>query len=224
MLDQLRIGDKYSFDDFSASVAQRSIKAPAKKVIKETVPFSNQTYDFSKINGELYWEERELEYVFEITADTPAELEYKKTAFSCWVMNVMNEAIYDPHEPNFHFVGTYDDMEYSDDESVEKTTATVTFKAYPYKIANEETRTLAIAHTTGEVNVRVTCQSAHRITPKVSTERALTIIKDGVSYAVPDGISQDGIFKLEPGDNVLKILNRSDVKCNVWIIFNEEVF
>lgn len=56
MLDQLIIGDKSSFDDFDASVSERNISPPKKKEIKETVPFSNVTYDFSKINGELFWE------------------------------------------------------------------------------------------------------------------------------------------------------------------------
>lgn len=138
MLDQLKIENVSSLD-FGASLAQRAIKAPAKKIIKETVPFSNVIYDFSAINGELYWEERELEYVFEIIADSPEELEEKKTAFSAWVMNVMNEHIYDPYEPNYHYIGTYSDMEYADEDCVEKTTATVKFFAYPYKVKNEET-------------------------------------------------------------------------------------
>ena len=78
MIDQIKIGDKSSYDDFSASFSNRKIGKPKKKVIKETIPFSNITYDFSAINGELYWEERELEYTFEITADTPEELEELK--------------------------------------------------------------------------------------------------------------------------------------------------
>lgn len=139
MLDQLIIGDKASYDDFGASVALRSIKAPPKKSIKETVPFSNKTYDFSKINGELYWEERELEYVFEITASTPEELEELKRAFLAWVTQVHEKEIHDPFIPDFHFVGTYDDLEVEDDEGLDKTTLTVTFTAYPYLVANVPT-------------------------------------------------------------------------------------
>ena len=74
MIDQLIIGDKASCDDYGASVASRKIVPPKKKEIKETVPFSNVTYDFSAINGEQYWEERELEYTLEIIAPTPEEL------------------------------------------------------------------------------------------------------------------------------------------------------
>ena len=136
LIDQLKIGDKASFDDFFASVATRTIGQPKKKVIKETVPFSNITYDFSAINGEVYWEERELEYVFEITAPTPEKLEELKADFSSWIMNVMNAELHDPFIPDFHFLATYDDMEFEDEEGLEKTTATVVFMAYPYKVAN----------------------------------------------------------------------------------------
>ena len=111
MIDQLIIGGKASFDDFGASVSERKISYPKKKSIKKTVPFANVTYDFSKINGELYWEERTLEYIFEIMADTPEMLEQKKQAFSNWVMNVMNEKIYDPFIPDYHYLGTYEDQQ-----------------------------------------------------------------------------------------------------------------
>ena len=206
MLDQLKIGDKSSLDDFGASLASRSIQPPPKKVIKETVPFSNVTYDFSKINGELYWEERELEYVFEITADTPEELEEKKIAFSAWVMNVMQENIYDPYEPDWHYVGTYDSLDYDDEDCVEKTTATVVFLAYPYKIANVET-VYAFALKTSNIGSTVTNDSAHRVTPVVSAEHSFALVKiaDGTTYTFPAGESSDDVFTLEAGANTLRL-------------------
>ena len=108
MFDQLIIGNKASYDDFGASVAGRTIVPPKKKVVRETVAFSNRVYDFSAINGELYWEEQELEYVLEMTADSPEMLEAKKMAFSSWVMNAADEKIIDPFIAGYHFVGTLD--------------------------------------------------------------------------------------------------------------------
>ena len=69
LIDQLTIKSTSSYDDFEASIKERMIGAPKKKIIKETVPFSNETHDFSGINGEIYWEERTLKYVFEIIAN-----------------------------------------------------------------------------------------------------------------------------------------------------------
>ena len=161
MIDQLIIGDKASFDDFEASVAFRTIGLPEKKTIKETVPFSNVTYDFSKINGELYWNERELEYVFEIVAQTPERLEDLKAAFASWVMNIHQEELHDPFIPDHHFVATFSKIKFDDEEGLNKTTATVVFASYPYKVANLPRvfeRTV-----TGAVEMYVVNNSSHPI-------------------------------------------------------------
>lgn len=135
MFDQLVIGSMASHDDFDATVASRKIKDGAKKEIKKTVPFSNRTYDFSNMDGEIYWEEKELEYTLEIIADSVEELEEKKIALKSWVMNVFQEKLYDPYVPDYHFIATFKDIDF-DDSEVEKTTATVKFSAYPYMISN----------------------------------------------------------------------------------------
>lgn len=224
MIDQLVIGTKASYDDFDASLKERKISAPAKKVIKETVPFSNMTYDFSKINGELYWEERRLDYVLEIIAPTPEELEEKKTAFSNWVMNVMNEDIHDPYDPNWHYKATYEDISYSDDESVEKTTATVVFKAYPYKIANNLTMYGFVVPAGEETVVVMPNDSSHRITPTL-TANVETILRIGnKTYTIPTGVVKDDSFKLEPRNNVITIVNENDARCELTVEFYREVF
>lgn len=189
MIDQLIIGDKASFDDFRASLATRTIGMPTKKSIKETVPFSNVTYDFSKINGELYWDERELEYVFEITASTPEKLEERKAAFADWVMNVFQEEIHDPFIPDFHFVGTYDDMDFEDEESLDKTTVTVKLMAYPYKVANLPT---VIEKTSQDYNTSraIENNSSHPVVATVTVETEahdLEVEINGKNEKVPAG-------------------------------------
>ena len=223
MLDQLIIGNKASSDDFCASVASREISAPAKKEIKETVPFSNNTYDFSAINGELYWEERELKYVLEIIADDPVDLEHKKTDFSNWVMNVMNEEIFDPYEPDFHYFGTFKDLDYSDEDCVEKTTATVTFAAYPYKIANAET-VLSFVVPNGSLIVVIDNDSAHRIMPTVVSDYAVEIKKGDTTYSFPAGTAKSNSFMLARGENFLLITNNESSDCTVRFSFYREVF
>ena len=225
MLDQLRIGNEYSLDGYDASLAGRSISAPKKKEIKETVPFSNKTHDFSKINGELYWEERELQYVFEIIANSPEELEQKKTAFSGWVMNVMNENIYDPYEPGWHYVGTFSDLEYDDEDCVEKTTATVTFMVYPYKLSDIEYYMEYSVAANATRQVTLENKSAHRLMPKVACVGEITITKDNMEYSFPTSIvGKRNIFHLDVGSNSLTIKNKRDRADYVSIIFNEEVF
>ena len=222
MLDQLIIGEKGSFDNFGASIAERQINLPQKKEIKETVPFSNVTYDFSAINGELYWGERELEYIFEITAPNPEELENKKTAFANWVMNIREEKIIDPFIPDFHFLGTYADMTPDDEDSIEKTTITVKFKAYPYKIANDpRVYTFTVPANTETINTVIN-NSAHKITPTITTDVGILLTIDSGSYSIPIGETTDSSLKLNVGENILTIQSETD--CIVTVSFYEEVF
>lgn len=230
MIDQIKIGNKSSYDDFFASLAHRKIGQPKKKIIKETVPFSNETYDFSAINGEIYWEERELEYIFEILADTPEDLENYKSDFATWVMNVFKQNIYDPFISNYHFLATYEDMDFDDDDDVEKTTATVKFAAYPYKISNEpRIFSLAVA-ASSNVTMDIENKSSHKVTPTITVDKPITIVittatGEVISYSFGAGSTKDERMQLEIGGNVISIQNNNtDSQAIVSISYDEEVF
>lgn len=221
MFDQLIIGNKASYDDFEASVAERKNNKPKKKSIKETVPFSNETHDFSAINGETYWEERTLEYVFEITADSPEELEEKKQPFLSWIMNVMNEELYDPFIEDYHFLATFSEIA-DDDTEIEKSTITVKFTAYPYMISN--TKRMGIYNlTTTEQVVNITNNSSHRVTPTFICDIEYTVVKGNTSYALPAGELTSAVFMLAPGTNTMKVRSTAG-SGTLKIEFHEEVF
>lgn len=221
MIDQLVIGNKKSFDDFSASVCERKINAPKKKSIKETVPFSNQTYDFSGINGEIYWEERTLEYVLELMETTPEELEEQKITLKNWLMNVTQEELYDPFIEDYHFITTFEDIDFEDE--VEKTTATVTFTAYPYMIANEKKIYQASILTSGTALLSVINNSSHRLTPTITSSVAATFLLGDKSYSMAAAEVTDDSIKLEPGTNTITI-QPAQASGTFKIEFYEEVF
>lgn len=202
MIDQLRIGNKYSYDDFEASISERKIGAPKKKSIKDTVPFSNVTHDFSMINGEMYWEERSLEYVFEIDAETPERLEEKKIAFSAWIMNVFKEELHDPFIEGFHFIATFEGIEF-DDSEVEKTTATVEFSAYPFMIADLK-NVHQYSITSGQV-VRLTNGSAHKVMPTITASVPVSLTHNGITYSINAGETTNEALKLDVGLNEFTI-------------------
>lgn len=226
MIDQLIIGDKASYDDFGASLAKRKIGQPKKKSIKETVPFSNKTYDFSAINGEVYWEERELEYVFEMLAETPEELEDAKTAFSNWIMNVMEEDIRDPFIFGYHFIGTFDDISFDDDEGLDKTTVTVKFTAYPYKVADNVKKYTFIVEN-GHMTARVINNSAHRVTPFIKANGAFALIQETETsierwaLMAMEGVIDNFMFAV--GVSEITLQNPNAEAITVEFSFTEEV-
>lgn len=221
MIDQLVIGNVKSYDVFSASVRERKIGAPKKKSIKETVPFSNQTYDFSGINGEIYWEERTLEYVLELMETTPEELEEQKIALKNWLMNVTREKLYDPFIKDYHFIATFDDIDFEDE--VEKTTATVTFTAYPYMVANEKKIYQASIPTSGTALLSVINNSSHRLTPTITSSVAVTFLLGDKTYSMAATEVTDDSLKLEPGTNTITIQS-AQAGGTLKIEFYEEVF
>lgn len=221
MIDQLFIGNVGSFDEYGATVRERKDIKPKKKSIKESVPFSNVTHDFSAINGEVYWEERSLEYIFEIMANTAEELEEKKQPFVSWIMNVMKEQLHDPYIRNYHFIATFDDIDV-DDSEVEKATITVKFTAYPYMISNEK-RAFVYSLKSTEKSVVVINNSSHRITPTFQSTVEFIMKMGNSSFGIPEGETTDAKFMLAPGKNVLKLQAVAE-EGTLTIEFHEEVF
>ena len=226
MIDQLIIGDKASFDDFGASVAKRNRKKPKKKTIKETVPFSNVTHDFTKINGEIYWEEAEHEYTFEMDAPTAEQLEEMKTAFSSWVMNIIQEELHDPIIPDYHYIVTYEDMSFADEDELLKTTATVIFSAYPYKVSNYPRRIEIPYDGTTVAMLSFAIESSHRIVPKITADQPISGKFNDERFSMEAGTVEDEFFTLSPKGtfNNISFNSANGTACKVTISFYEEVF
>ena len=220
LFDTVIIGKKDSLQDYDASMKEREIGEPKKKSIKETVPFSNKIYDFTKIDGEVYWEERPLTYIFEITADTPEELEDKKSAFKTWIMNVHEEKLYDPYIENHHFIATFDEIS-CDDSEIEKSTITVDFTAYPYMMSNDAKVYTFALNANSEKKVMILNKSSHRITPTIISDVNVTIQMNDSSYSFSSGETTSSSFCFEMGTNEVTILAGSSGK--VTFKFYEEV-
>lgn len=222
MIDQIIINGVASFDDFQANLKERNIEAPAKKSIKETVPFSNIVYDFSAINGELFWEERTLEYTLEIIRNTPEELEIAKSQLMAWLMNISNADIYDTFLTGFHYKGTFSEIKF--DDEVEKSTVTVKFSAFPFAIANEATVYTFDIGASAEISKTINNGSAHRISPTISTTVPITVTIGDDSYAIATGETTSDYFKLPAGSTALFIKNTSNEAGAITIKFYEEIF
>lgn len=221
MFDQILINGIGSYDQFGASVSERTISPPKKKSIKETVPYSNETYDFSGINGELYWEERTLTYVFEILENSPEEMEEKKAKFMAWIMNAVDVELHDIYITGRHFLATYDDSDV-DDSEVEKTTITVIFKAYPYMIS-DSLRSEPFFINAAAKTVTVINKSSHRVMPTFSANVPFSVAIGSNSFTLPAGESESERIMLSPGENTLT-LTATGTSGSVSIRFREEVF
>lgn len=137
--DGIRIRDLHSYRDFDVYIKARNIGLPEKKSIRETVAFMNGYYDFSALNGAPAWGEREIEYIFDVTGETPQDAENNMEKILDWLCNVQDEDIFDDTLTRKHWHGSYGTCKPGYDESGELVELSVTFVVHPFKIADEPT-------------------------------------------------------------------------------------
>lgn len=135
--DGIRIKDKHSYGNFGLEFKWRKIGLPKKKSIRQTVAFMNGYHDFSALNGEPAWDERIIEYAFDVINDSPSELDYFVSYVLDWFGNVQDEDIFDDNVYGYHWHGSYDDAKVEWDESGLKAEIVISFVVHPFKIANE---------------------------------------------------------------------------------------
>lgn len=200
MIKQLIINGLKSYDDFGVYISSRKISQPKKKIIKESIPFSNVVYDFSNINGEIYWEERTLEYTFDIAEVSTELMEEVKSRLLDWLMNAQDVEIYDPYIGDYHYKGSFESDSWNEDFGSGE--LSVSFTVYPYKISNEEIEITELI----EENKTITINnnSSHRILTSIEVNGNLTILFNNSSYSVSNGLYTN-IFYLEKGVNELNI-------------------
>lgn len=135
-MDGIRIAGRHSWDDFGLYIKTRNIALPARKRIRQTVPFCHGSYDFSALGGEVAYEDRTLSYTFDLAADTLSALEAEKAAVSAWLAQVQEAEIRDDVVPGCHFVGSTSALSWSPEENGYQGELSVQFACYPFKISD----------------------------------------------------------------------------------------
>lgn len=141
MTDGIRINDKHSYGDFGLYLKSRNIGLPEKKSIRETVPFMNGYYDFSALNGAPAWNERIIEYSFDVINDSPVELDFFVSHVLDWFGNVHDADIFDDTVYLYHWHGSYNSAKVNWDETGLKAEISVSFVVHPFKIADDPIET-----------------------------------------------------------------------------------
>lgn len=128
---------KHSYKDLGITMSpERGIGIPNKIKNKHRVPFSNVTYDFSRLYGEETYGERTLTYNFNIGGIrvTKEQMIAEKTKIVNWLMHSDGkQTLYDDTIPGWHFLAEVEGgMAFQ--ENWRTGILTVTFTAYPFMI------------------------------------------------------------------------------------------
>ena len=94
---------RHSWYDFHAVISKSEKSVPEKKLVEETVPYSNMTYDFSCMNGEQTYQDRILKYTFTLLPS--AHIRQKADDFIRWLYEPAEKIILkDDSETEYHYL------------------------------------------------------------------------------------------------------------------------
>lgn len=211
--DGIRINDLHSYHNFGLYIKLRNVGLPEKKSIRQTVPFMNGYYDFSALYGAPAWNERIIEYAFDILADTPQELEREITKILDWLCNVHDEDIFDDTLTRFHWHGSYESSDVTYDDSGMQAEIKVSFVVYPFKISDEAT-----VHTLVAGSYTIT-NFGMAVAPYVISNASVAIQIGNYVSSIPANESIHLKVDLARGDNTVIIAGEG----TVTLSFFEEV-
>lgn len=212
---------KHSHDmGYTIPADGRDIGFPSKEKIIVKVPFSNVEYDFSESYGSQPYTSRNLTYSFNVFKKgvyTPEALQIEKTRLINWLMHSHGkQKLYDDTIPGYYFLAEVEN-EAAFQDDWETGTLTVTFRAYPFMIAeltegndiwdtfNFDLDTVLDAEFRVDGTLRVILLNVGTpdVIPEIIASSDMYITRDDVTYPVPQGVSKDKNFMLNSGENEL---------------------
>ena len=201
--DGFKVSGKHNFWDFASCVASSDSGKPEKKFVTATVPYMSGFYDLSKIYGAIAYESRDVSYTFELLGDDMDDLQRQKTNLLDWLGLVHDEPIYDDTQQNYHYVGSFYEADWEEDETGESGTLTVTFRCQPFLIADRAT----------EESLRVGTHTVVNHGQQVSVfakanSGSATVKINGVIQAVTT-TEQRLTAQLQPGENEVVVTSNS---------------
>lgn len=203
--DGIRINGKHSYGDFGLELKDRKIGLPKKKNIRQTVPFMNGYYEFSALNGAPAWDERIIEFYFDVINESPVELDNFVSHVLDWLGTVQDEDIYDDTVYGYHWHGSYDDAKVNLDESGLQAEIVVYFAVHPFKIANEAKAHSLTAGTHTIIN------SGMAVSPYAQSDADAAIQIGNYVSSIPANEEIQLEIDLERGENIVLITGEGTV-------------
>lgn len=208
--------ENHSFRNIGVTIKSKTIGEAVKKKITGTVPYMNGSWDFSLIYGEQAYEDRKLQYVFNVIADDREDLHYKKMKMKKWLMKDGRHKLVDDDNPNFYFLAECVSISFKQQGNTGELTAD--FTAYPFMICRlpegywdtfyfEWDYLIDKCYDVkGELKITLSNSGDVSVIPTVTCSSEMTVLKDGVSYKFSEGKTKSNSFMLKKGltDVVIK--------------------
>lgn len=215
---------QHSFKDFGLIIKSKKINIAKKKKITETVPFMNGSYDFSELYGEQSYDDRNLEYTFNLEASDKVRLNIAKQKVVEWLSDGGRQIIKDDAFPDCYFIAEC--VSIDDSEKGNHTEIKATFTADPFMYGNNyeghdiwDELNVELDYSqpvdfniNGIEVVSIYNVSSKSVTPTVICSNSMEITTNGTTYLFDAGTTKDYRFKLQKRNNELKIKGNGDIR------------
>lgn len=204
----------------------RSAPSPPEKTIIENLPFVQGVYDFSTMLGERIFENRDITYRFNLFEREYGNRKIAEIKLKQWLMKNDIGPLYDTHSIGYYWLGKFTSVTVEDDHKSGVLVATVVFNCYPFMIGilaegndiwDDFNFELDAAHNveftvSGRKKINLLNVGANSVVPTITTNVAMIIIKDEVTYNVSAGTIKDDLFRLQIGENPMVIQGTGTIK------------
>lgn len=221
----MKINDIDIEELLNIKLMERSIQPPAPIVNKQSVPFLSGSYDFSKMGGEIFYEEREITCKFAIPTENTNSLHIVYSRLLDITMTDIKLKIQFKDIPYYFFKGSVQGAP-NFDEIAQFGTCTIRFMCYPFKICEFEEGNdiwdafnfeLDIAQDVefdinGRREIILYNNSSCGIDPIIQCTSTMKVIKNGQYYTFKAGTTQSWSLRLDRGVNNLIVEGLGKIK------------
>lgn len=116
----------------------RTAPSPQENEIVDSVPYMQGVYDFSMLDGERYFKNRELTYKFILVKDDYRDRVGLESHIKRLLMPQGIGELHDSHDPAYYWQAKCKSVEVEDDSKYGTLTVTIVFDAYPFAKLNHD--------------------------------------------------------------------------------------
>jgi predicted phage tail component-like protein len=228
MRNSITFNAKNSYADFKLCIEERIISSPAKKKIKDSVPFMNGNYDFSTVgsNGEIVYDTREVKIKFGLPTRSKSELYTLYSEILEWLVDAGQQQLIFSDMPDYYFLGEVESAT-SIEEVLRMGRLEVSFTCEPFKIGTSEAGNqlwdtfnflidcMQDTSFTIAGSKTVTIYNAGRaVVPVVNCSSAMSCNHNGYTANFATGDNTDYNFKLLSGANTIAVIGTGTISFN----------
>lgn len=138
-----QITEGFIFGDYDSRennmfLISRDAPTPSEKEITESVPYMQGVYDFSTLNFDRYFDNREVTYQVMLFENEYENRKYPEQDIKRSLMKLDIQPLYDTHDQGYHWLGKCKSVTVEDDAEKGTLSCTIVFDCYPFAIYNSE--------------------------------------------------------------------------------------